>query len=107
MDDIFSNFGDIFGDDLFGNIFGGGRRSGGSGGRARGIRGSNLRVKLKLNFEEIYKGIQKTIKVKKYVTCNTCGGNGAKVSASKPVLPAAAMARYAVLPILLWGKCKR
>lgn len=82
MDDIFSNFGDIFGDDLFGNIFGGGRRSGGGGGRARGIRGSNLRVKLKLNFEEIYKGVQKTIKVKKYVTCNTCGGNGAKDKAS-------------------------
>jgi len=79
MDDIFSQFGDIFGDDNpFGSFFGGnsGRRS--SGGRSRGQRGSNLRVKIKLNFEEIAKGTQKTIKVKKYVLCNTCNGSGAK-----------------------------
>src|ERR1700748_1520696 len=48
MDDIFSHFGDIFGEDAFGSFFGGGRRSGGGASRARGIRGSNLRVKLKL-----------------------------------------------------------
>ena len=81
MDDIFSQFGDIFGDGSpFGSFFGGGgqsnRRS--SGGRSRGVRGSNLRVKLKLNFEEIAKGTSKTIKVKKYVPCSTCNGNGAK-----------------------------
>jgi len=79
MDDIFSQFGDIFGDDSpFGSFFGGssGRRS--SGGRSRGTRGSNLRVKIKLNYEEIAKGAQKTIKVKKYVLCNTCSGSGAK-----------------------------
>src|SRR6201991_4804039 len=45
MEDIFSQFGDIFGDDLFGNFFGG-RRGGGSGSRSRGVRGSNLRVKI-------------------------------------------------------------
>src|SRR5215831_20587173 len=51
MEDIFSQFGDIFGDDIFGSFFGGsGRR--GAAGRSRGIRGSNLRVKLKLSFEE-------------------------------------------------------
>ncbi len=77
MDDIFSQFGDVFGDDLFGSFFGGGRSRGG-GGRARGVRGSNLRVKLKLNYEEIAKGVTKNIKVKKYTTCTTCGGNGAK-----------------------------
>ena len=77
MDDIFSQFGDIFGDDLFGSFFGGGRR-GGSGGRARGVRGSNLRVKIKLNYEEIAKGVSKNIKVKKYVGCTTCSGSGAK-----------------------------
>src|SRR5579862_1265672 len=76
-EDIFSQFGDIFGDDIFGSFFGGGNRRGG-GGRARGVRGSNLRVKLKLNFEEIAKGVSKNIKVKKYVVCSTCGGNGAK-----------------------------
>lgn len=78
MEDIFSQFGDIFGDDIFGSFFGGGQRRGGGGGRARGIRGSNLRVKLKLTFEEAAKGVTKTIKVKKYVGCNTCGGSGAK-----------------------------
>ncbi len=77
MDDIFSQFGDIFGDDAFGSFFGGGgRRS--STGRSHGARGTNLRVKLKLNFEEIAKGASKTIKVKKYVKCTTCSGSGAK-----------------------------
>ena len=78
-EDIFSQFGDIFGDDMFGSFFGGGRRGGGGGGgRARGQRGSNLRIKLKLNFEEIAKGVNKNVKVKKHVLCTTCGGNGAK-----------------------------
>ena len=80
MEDIFSQFGDIFGDDIFGSFFGGGGRrgSGGGNGRSRGVRGSNLRVKLKLTFEEAAKGVSKTIKVKKYVSCNTCNGSGAK-----------------------------
>lgn len=77
MDDIFSQFGDVFGDDLFGNFFGGGQRRGG-GQRTRGTRGSNLRVKLKLTYEEIAKGVTKNIKVKKYIGCTTCGGSGAK-----------------------------
>src|ERR1700755_1711662 len=77
LDDIFSQFGDIFGDDLFGSFFGGGRRGGG-GSRSKGVRGSNLRVKIKLNYEEIAKGVSKNIKVKKYVSCTTCSGSGAK-----------------------------
>ncbi|HEX2848789.1 MAG TPA: molecular chaperone DnaJ [Chitinophagaceae bacterium] len=77
MDDIFSQFGDIFGDDIFGSFFGGGQRRGGAQ-RTRGVRGSNLRVKLKLTYEEIAKGTTKNIKVKKYVTCNVCQGSGAK-----------------------------
>jgi molecular chaperone DnaJ len=76
MDDIFSQFGDIFGGSGFESFFGGGRRS--SGGRSRGVRGSNLRVKIKLTYEEIAKGVTKQIKVKKYVSCNTCSGSGAK-----------------------------
>ena len=78
MDDIFSQFGDIFGgggDDAFGSFFGGGR---GGNRNSRGTRGSNLRVKMKLNFEEIAKGVTKTIKVKKYIKCSTCSGSGAK-----------------------------
>jgi molecular chaperone DnaJ len=79
MDDIFSQFGDIFGEDIFENFFGGQGRGGrGQGGRPRGARGSNLRIKIKLTYEEIAKGASKTVKVKKYVTCNTCNGNGAK-----------------------------
>jgi molecular chaperone DnaJ len=79
MEDIFSQFGDIFGDDIFGSFFGGGGGRGGrQGQRARGIRGSNLRIKLKLTYEEIAKGVTKNIKVKKYIPCNTCSGSGAK-----------------------------
>lgn len=83
MDDIFSQFGDIFGDDIFGSFFGGGGRSSrGGGGRARGVRGSNLRIKLKLTYEEIAKGVSKSVKVKKYVSCTTCNGSGAKDKSS-------------------------
>ena len=81
MEDIFSQFGDIFGEDIFGSFFGGGgggRRGGGGSQRARGVRGSNLRIKLKLTYEEIAKGVTKNIKVKKYVPCGTCDGSGAK-----------------------------
>jgi molecular chaperone DnaJ len=77
MEDIFSQFGDIFGEDIFGNFFGGNQRQRG-GQRARGVRGSNLRIKLKLTYEEIAKGVTKNIKVKKYLPCNVCGGTGAK-----------------------------
>ena len=78
MDDIFSQFGDIFGEENpFGSFFGGGgRRS--AGGRSRGVRGSNLRIKIKLNYEEMAKGASKTVKVKKHVTCTHCTGSGAK-----------------------------
>ena len=83
MEDIFSQFGDIFGEDIFGSFFGGGGGGRGRGGqRARGTRGSNLRIKLKLNYEEIAKGVTKNIKVKKYVGCTTCNGSGAKDSGS-------------------------
>lgn len=76
MEDIFSNFGDIFGDDMFGSFFGGNR--GRQGGGRNMSRGSNLRIKLKLTYAEIAHGTTKKIKVKKYVTCQTCHGSGAK-----------------------------
>jgi molecular chaperone DnaJ len=72
MDDIFSQFGDIFGGH-FGGFGGGGQR----GGR-RVNRGSNLRVKVKLTLEEIANGVEKKIKVNKYVACKPCSGSGAK-----------------------------
>ena len=79
MEDIFSQFGDIFGGggSPFESFFGG-------GGRSRQRKGSNLRIKLKLNLEEIANGVEKKIKVNRLInadgvtfkTCNTCGGSG-------------------------------
>ena len=83
MDDIFDQFGDIFG-----GAFGGGGGFGGFGGRGGGgrrvFKGSNLRIRVKLTLEEIAKGATKKLKIKRLVpadgvsfnTCNTCGGRG-------------------------------
>ncbi len=85
MDDIFSHFGDIFADfglgDLFGGGFGGGFGSSRSGGAAR-ERGGNIRVKVKVNLQEIEKGTKKKIKVSKYVTCDHCHGSGSEDGAT-------------------------
>lgn len=78
MEDIFSQFGDIFGGGGFGSFF-----TGGGGGR-RTKKGTNLRVKLKLNLQEIANGVEKKIKVKRHVvaagvsfkSCGTCQGTG-------------------------------
>lgn len=90
MDDIFSQFGDIFGS-AFGGSFGG-SRSGGS----RTIKGTNLRVKMKLNLEEIALGVKKKIKVNKlvnaegvtYKICSTCNGTGRITKVSQTFLGA-------------------
>lgn len=79
MEDIFSQFGDIFGGSGFESFFGGSR-----GGGRRTKKGTNLRVKLKLNLKEIANGVEKKIKVKRQVlaegvsfkTCTTCQGSG-------------------------------
>ncbi|TAF70017.1 MAG: molecular chaperone DnaJ, partial [Flavobacterium sp.] len=76
MDDIFSQFGDIFG-----GGFGG---FGGGGGGPRRAKGSNMRIKVKLTLEEIANGVEKKVKVKRkvqapgvsYKTCTTCNGAG-------------------------------
>jgi len=78
MDDIFSQFGDIFGGSPFESFFGGG------GSRRSRNRGSDIRIKLKLTFEEIAQGIDKKIKIKRsivapgaqFTTCPTCQGQG-------------------------------
>lgn len=76
MEDIFSQFGDVFGSGSpFDSFFGGG---GGQRGGRRVQRGSNLRIKVKLTLEEIANGVEKKIKVNKQVVCNTCDGSGAK-----------------------------
>jgi molecular chaperone DnaJ len=80
MEDIFSQFGDIFGGgggSPFDSFFGG-------GGGSRQRKGSNLRIKLKLTLDEIANGVEKKIKVNRLVraegvtfkTCSTCQGNG-------------------------------
>lgn len=81
MEDIFSQFGDIFGGggSPFDSFFGGGGQS--RGGR-RVAKGSNLRIKVKLTLEEIANGAEKKIKVNKQVTCKTCDGTGAKDKSS-------------------------
>lgn len=76
MDDIFSQFGDIFGS--FGGFSGFGGFGGGGRSARRVNRGTNLRVKVKLNLAEIATGVEKKIKVKKYVACQHCNGTGAK-----------------------------
>ena len=78
MDDIFSQFGDIFGDAFGGGGFG--QRGGGG----RRVKGSNLRVRLRMTLEEVALGAEKKIKVTKlvrgkgseYSACKTCGGAG-------------------------------
>jgi molecular chaperone DnaJ len=82
MEDIFSQFGDIFG-----GAFGGGGFSGfggfGGGGQRR-MKGSNLRIRVSLSLDEIANGVEKKIKVKRkkvaqgttYTTCTTCNGRG-------------------------------
>ena len=82
MDDIFSQFGDIFGGAFGGG--GGGGFSGFGGQRQRVVKGSNLRIRVKLSLEEIANGVEKKIKVKRkikasgttYKTCTTCNGSG-------------------------------
>jgi molecular chaperone DnaJ len=73
MEDIFSQFGDIFGGGSpFGDAFGGGRR----GQRVR--KGSDLRIRIKLNLKEAAEGVTKKIKVKRQDSCKSCNGNGSK-----------------------------
>jgi molecular chaperone DnaJ len=76
MDDIFSQFGDIFGGG--GGGFGGAGGFGGGGRRTRVNKGSNLRIRVKLNLEEVANGVTKKLKVNKYVGCENCAGTGAE-----------------------------
>lgn len=91
INDIFSHFSDIFSgsffsggfDDLFGG--GGSRRRGGT---RSADRGSDLKIRLPLTLEEIATGAEKTIKIKKWIHCDECGGKGAKDSSSFSRCPA-------------------
>lgn len=88
MDDIFSRFGDIFGDAFgggggFGSFFGGGGSS-----RGRYVnKGTNLRITVKLSLEEIAEGTTKKLKLKKYTPCSSCKGTGEKNGNSSGTCP--------------------
>ncbi|SCX77864.1 molecular chaperone DnaJ [Flavobacterium caeni] len=89
MDDIFSQFGDIFG-----SAFGGGFSGFGGGGGQRRAKGSNLRIKVKLTLEDIAGGVEKKVKVKRkvqaqgvtYKTCATCNGQGQVMRVTNTIL---------------------
>ncbi|MGB2404562.1 MAG: molecular chaperone DnaJ [Flavobacteriaceae bacterium] len=89
MEDIFSQFGDIFGG-AFGGGFGG---FGGSSGQRR-VKGTNLRIRVKLTLEEILSGVEKKVKVRRkvqakdvrYSNCSECGGSGQTVRISNTIL---------------------
>ena len=86
MDDIFSQFGDLFADFGLGSFFSGGFGGGFGGSRSGGVareRGGNIRVKVKMNLQEIEKGAKKKIKVSKYVTCDHCHGSGSEDGATE------------------------
>jgi len=88
MEDIFSQFGDIFGGAFGGSSFGGGSR-----GRAR-VKGSNLRIRVKLTLEEIASGVEKKVKVRRKVlaagatfkTCSSCNGAGQVMRVTNTIL---------------------
>ena len=82
MDDIFSMFGDIFGGHAGFGGFGGGGRA-----RKPQYRGGDLRLKVRLNYQEIATGVTKKFKIKKKVTCNHCHGSGAEGSGATETCP--------------------
>ncbi len=75
MDDIFAQFGDIFGD-----MFGGGGFRGATGGAPRQHvnKGTDLRVTVKVTLKDIMNGVEKKLKIPRFVACEHCNGTGAK-----------------------------
>ncbi|HBI80607.1 MAG TPA: molecular chaperone DnaJ [Bacteroidales bacterium] len=85
IEDIFAQFGDIFGGH-FGSFGGFGGFS--NGRSSRNVNhGKDLRVKVKLSLDEIANGVEKKIKVNKYISCKSCGGTGAAGGSSYSTCP--------------------
>ena len=80
--DFASAFSDVF-DDLFGDMMG----RGGGAGRSRAARGSDLRYNLRVNLEDAFRGMQRTIQVPTAVTCDVCSGTGAQGGAEPQACP--------------------
>ncbi|MBN1395000.1 MAG: molecular chaperone DnaJ [Pirellulales bacterium] len=72
VSDIFSAFGDIFGEGLFGELFGGGRRHPG-----RPSQGADVRCDLTIDLSEAAHGTAKEVRFTRHAACETCGGSGA------------------------------
>jgi len=88
INDIFSHFSDIFGgSSIFDDFFGGGRQYSRSRRRTAGTPGTDLRVTLKLNLEEIATGVSKKLKLRKLIKCDECGGTGAETGTSLKTCP--------------------
>lgn len=75
MEDIFSQFGDLFSGFGFGDMFGGGRSSRGG---ARVNRGTDLRVRVKVTLNDVANGCEKKLKIPRMVSCHDCNGTGAR-----------------------------
>ena len=82
--DFSSAFSDVF-DDLFGDFMGG--RGGGQGGGRRAARGSDLRFNLRIELEDAFSGMQKSINVPTSVQCGSCEGSGAEGGAEPTTCP--------------------
>jgi molecular chaperone DnaJ len=72
VSDIFTAFGDVFGEGFFSDFFGGGGRG------ARVQRGADIQCEVKLDLLEAAHGTSKVIRFQRHVACETCGGSGAK-----------------------------
>lgn len=86
MEDIFEQFGDIFGGHNFGG-FGG--ATGGSRSRSKQAtrKGGDIRIRVKLTLEEIATGVTKTLKIPTQTKCEYCNGTGAKDGTSFRTCP--------------------
>lgn len=89
INDIFSHFGDIFGDMGFGGFSGGftGNRRRGNASAKPKFRGGDLRIKVKLTLQEIATGVTKKFKVHKDITCDACHGSGCENGHSPETCP--------------------
>ena len=85
MDDIFSQFGNIFGDAFGGGGGGFGSFFGGNTQHRNTSRGADMRVNLRLTLEEIYSGVKKQIKIKRFENCSNCHGEGGTGKHTCPV----------------------
>lgn len=91
VNDIFSTFGDIFGGgfggSIFDEVFGGATRGRRRGQRTEGTPGADLRATIRLTLEEIARGVEKKIRIRRMKSCDVCKGSGAKPGSGKTTCP--------------------